>query len=48
MVVLVLCRSEVIMRSGKKTVSSASTTINMKHSGAKSILSGRYTLFINS
>jgi len=47
MVDLVLWRSEVIMRSGKKTVSSASTTINMKHSGAKSILSGRYTLFIN-
>ncbi|KAG2625883.1 kinesin-like protein KIN-10B isoform X2 [Panicum virgatum] len=38
-------RSEVIMRSGKKTISSASTTINMKHSGAKSILSGRRLLF---
>ena len=48
MVVLVLCRSEVIMNSAKKIISSASTSINMKHSGAKSVLSGRYTLFINS
>ncbi|CAN6336854.1 unnamed protein product [Urochloa humidicola] len=34
-------RSEVTMRSAKKPVSSASASINMKHSGAKSILSGR-------
>ncbi|PUZ64857.1 hypothetical protein GQ55_3G176300 [Panicum hallii var. hallii] len=38
-------RSEVAMHSAKKPVSSASTSINMKHSGAKSILSGRRLLF---
>ncbi|RLN00921.1 kinesin-like protein KIF22-A isoform X2 [Panicum miliaceum] len=37
--------SEVAMHSAKKPVSSASTSINMKHSGAKSILSGRRLLF---
>ncbi|CAN6332139.1 unnamed protein product [Urochloa humidicola] len=34
-------RSEVTMRSAKKPVSSVSASINMKYSGAKSILSGR-------
>ncbi|RLN29610.1 hypothetical protein C2845_PM05G30210 [Panicum miliaceum] len=38
-------RSEMAMRSARKPVSSASTSINMKHSGAKSILSGRRLLF---
>ncbi|KAG2617630.1 kinesin-like protein KIN-10B isoform X1 [Panicum virgatum] len=37
-------RSEVIMNSAKKIISSASTSINMKHSGAKSVLSGRRLL----
>lgn len=42
MLVFVLCRSEVTMHSAKRTTSSVSTSLNMKRSGAKSILSARY------
>jgi kinesin family protein 22 len=42
MLVLVLCRSEATVHSAKKPVSTVSTSINMKRTGAKSIQSGRY------